>query len=1509
MIKKMNAVSDSDMAGYWAGIVSWLVRELETADDPQVVSSLRHALFRVLFDRQDRAREAAQQIDAALQIEIQSADIVWDALRASTGRDSRTQVEALEKLILFLDRPKDIVACHLDIAHMRQRLLDDLQGARICLEAARLADPENRGILWRDLIDALASDDDPGVLSCLKAMAQKTTDPVWKSTLLVEQIAVRRRMGDGAQELSELLLHILDLPDPCWTSVNEVFRVSGELDSWDVHVRALEIMARVALEPILAPVSGRPDGHVFDGFGRGERYAAGFYWLLSIVKERRINDLDGAFEALNHAFELFPDNNFLAMERARLLQVMGRFTEALDAIPYGASDVWKAEIALASDRKDLVADFIREVARIGSSLLYGVLVEVAGEGKGRTEADVDPRDPARWLLANPAHPKAPDVAAELIESDKYLPVAGLIVQESMDPGAQWPTDEDRQFSESWARVLDAVTGPGRCESSAYLDWADTVESPDFEADLTAIAALAAEDKGDLERALQLCANARENLPDSSGVDRQVARLLRRMGKWRDLVEHLAVVSAESEDQDNRVAALHERSMVLEFVLKEPAAVIDSLQEIISQDPENVPVLWSMVRVATRLLDWNQVLGHLQSIAQVMPDERGRLDLLCGEIHLFALGGSDDAIAYLQSAKGSLSGPLCRTAQLYLDLAYHDKGDVQLLVQLLEEQLSQGDVGLADLWFCELLESSRATSGNAVLAQILDNDQIPEAIGKLWSVILGDDSGRPSGAQESFVALTSVSGAMAGACKIASVLMDKDMNAAGKLEETDLDTPEALWLVADRLSDDADPDHRIGIYGKCVALTQGEDLDEWADWILCLAQAYEDKEDLEAAVSSLKKGLEKHPDHPGLIESLARVAFDAKRFEDSADAHKKLAGYYTSPQEKATQLARAATIMFTHLDDPKGAEVVAREAVKRSANHDAAHEILTVILREQRDDDALVQQIGERIGAEQDVDTLVALYEEQADRFFAVDDMEGALDAVEKILDLKPDHLTSYRTKIDLLLGTKEFEDAVATMMEFTFICQDLEEKRTMVWRAADVLVDDQDDPQQAIEVLTDLLKEGDRHPQTERHIARIAGDQGMWDEATQALTRLARMVTDPEKRAEILTEQASILIEKMFDPDAASEVIDMALQANPSSVDAIKLTLELRDESDAQRVLHIAQENLIRKLDENPVDLKSITDLKEISSLLGKKNQAAICSEGIVALSGSPKELGVSPAYAPVKYPDPSEVMKILRHDGERGQPVADIALIAAPVTAEVYSRSGHFPDFGRSTLVRKKGADPVLGWLLQWATLLGVKKFEVHRVGHDPRGSRPLPTSIPAVAVNSDFSDLDLISARFFIARNFWRSMFGLGTFEEGDTATPIRWFLALTAATLGEDVNLPVPTDMDLVVKARKALSRKIRKELVAPCTALLSCSAMEIRTWVASTSFSADRFGLLAAGDLSEVIPLMVEESAGPPGLRRLAENASDALSKVPRCTELMRFALCGPYLETRRIIGLSEVNNSG
>jgi hypothetical protein len=116
-------------------------------------------------------------------------------------------------------------------------------------------------------------------------------------------------------------------------------------------------------------------------------------------------------------------------------------------------------------------------------------------------------------------------------------------------------------------------------------------------------------------------------------------------------------------------------------------------------------------------------------------------------------------------------------------------------------------------------------------------------------------------------------------------------------------------------------------------------------------------------------------------------------------------------------------------------------------------------------------------------------------------------------------------------------------------------------------------------------------------------------------------------------------------------------------------------------------------------------------------------------------------------------------------------------------------------------------------------------------------------------------------------------------------------------------MPTDLELVVIARKALSRKVRKKITDPCRELLKCSPQELRAWVLAASFSADRFGLLAAADLVGIVPLVVEEAAGEAGLKRLGAQTSDTIGKIPRCRELFRFALAGTYVDVSRSLGIT------
>ncbi len=112
-----------------------------------------------------------------------------------------------------------------------------------------------------------------------------------------------------------------------------------------------------------------------------------------------------------------------------------------------------------------------------------------------------------------------------------------------------------------------------------------------------------------------------------------------------------------------------------------------------------------------------------------------------------------------------------------------------------------------------------------------------------------------------------------------------------------------------------------------------------------------------------------------------------------------------------------------------------------------------------------------------------------------------------------------------------------------------------------------------------------------------------------------------------------------------------------------------------------------------------------------------------------------------------------------------------------------------------------------------------------------------------------------------------------------------------------------------ARKAMSRKQRRALEEPCRALLDQDAVSLRQWAQAASYGADRFGLLAAGDLARVLPLVAEDAASAEGVKKLAENRVKACGRIPRCKEIVAFALSRDSLGALRDLGLEGPSNGG
>ena len=101
---------------------------------------------------------------------------------------------------------------------------------------------------------------------------------------------------------------------------------------------------------------------------------------------------------------------------------------------------------------------------------------------------------------------------------------------------------------------------------------------------------------------------------------------------------------------------------------------------------------------------------------------------------------------------------------------------------------------------------------------------------------------------------------------------------------------------------------------------------------------------------------------------------------------------------------------------------------------------------------------------------------------------------------------------------------------------------------------------------------------------------------------------------------------------------------------------------------------------------------------------------------------------------------------------------------------------------------------------------------------------------------------------------------------------------------------------------MPRRLRRSLTEPCNDLLKENRQTLRAWSQAISYSADRFGLLAATRIAEVIPCIVEEEAGEKGLKSFNRDPGETVMKIPRCRELLRFMLSGEYLAARNQLNL-------
>jgi tetratricopeptide (TPR) repeat protein len=1500
----MSIIEHDRTPEYWNDLAEHLRREVDATTDRATADVLRIALFRLLAEQLDRDREAATELDALIEEggKTLEGDLPWEELRFAMGRDSKSRARALERLSRPAQEQAIRTASLLFLSRLLAAQLADPAGAQQNLAAALTLEPDNRLGLWMLLLDELESRGDAAAASALDRLRELTGDRALRAALTLDLAAIRRRQGADPDEVATLHEEVLAFDVPDWWLLNETARECAEIGRHDLAVRAWERLAQATVEPPPAVAAGRPPGLGFQGIERGNQAAAAAWWMSALLRERRFDDIQGALVAMENAADHLPGSALLETECARLRRATGLAGAAAAEIDAPQLlPVERCALALAAGFAGRVREICGERVSLAGSPLLEALVAVSGSADDRPlDAGDRERDPASWLAANPGHPEARDVAARLISAGAASPLAWLVDAEGSTDRPWWV---ERERDAAWAPAIRALGRALDGEPTEGLRaLADTLHTPDVRAALLAAAALSAEDRGNLEEALDLGLVTSELAPGEPRIAELILRILRRTRRYGELVERLRARAESTPEPEASTAALLERSWLLEYALGDPAEASSTVYSLAAARPDDPVAVFSAVRVALRLADWDRAVEALDRLAECAPADRPRLDLLAGELLLFTLGRDLEAAERFARAESGLPEPLATAARLYGIHAAYERGDRAELERLLQDLAARGP---RDIWLPELTETVRAARGIGAMTDLAAAGEQPDGARLLWAIVAGAPGDRgPEGAAAGLVELGRRvgPGAMAGACGAAAMLLGSTATAEGiGSSGADFDSPEALWHATERLRPAIEPGLRAEWAGRRAALLPEEDPFAWADWLLDQAEALEDAGQPAAGLDVIRNGVERLPDHLGLLEAQARLAAASGEFAEAAEAHGRLARSYVSQDEKSTQLARAAAIILDRLRDPAGAEKTLREALRRVPSHAEANSLLERLLHDRGDDGAIVEQLESRIAAEYDSQTLIALYQDQADRLLAMEDTDGALEAIENILLLDQANTPAHRMKIDLLVGASRCKEAIAALNDLALAAGDPVERRISIWRAAELRAAELGDIEGAIEALREHWASGDEHPQTLRLISRLAEQGACWEEAAAALEELATRIPEPVKRAGIVRERARILLEHLFEDEAAEQLLDEVLAVDPTDIKAMEIALQFKDEERAHLMLSRAESGLQEMLDSDPLDLETISRLREISTLLERSGAVDACLDAIAVIGGA-GALDRPGADLPAAVADPGRLRVLLLHRDERESPASVVARMAGPLTGEVFAAAEGFPAVPRGAFVERPAADPLATWILGWGAAIGAERIDVARHGEDPRGSVTLPGVTPAVVINPDLAlPLDARS-RFFLARHVWRAAAGLGAFHEGDAATPLRWVLALASACLGDGAALPLPTDRILVDRARKALSRKLRKALTEPCRALLAVSPQQLRLWTAAISHSADRFGLLVAGDLAGALNWIVEESAGPNGLRRLAENPADTLAKVPRARQLIRFVLSPDYLAARSVAGL-------
>jgi tetratricopeptide (TPR) repeat protein len=726
------------------------------------------------------------------------------------------------------------------------------------------------------------------------------------------------------------------------------------------------------------------------------------------------------------------------------------------------------------------------------------------------------------------------------------------------------------------------------ESRAWPELVESYEAAlprlaagDKDARLALLGTLAAAYEGELadpEKAIARNQKILEIAPKDPEAVEALERLYVATGRFADLLavydKKLGLAKSKGEELEIRfkLAGLYEEE------IKQPDKAIELYNEILKQDPAQLPALVALDGLYQSLERWKELSDTIVKEIDISTDMTAIAELKFrrGAIQeQYLTDGAGAVASYREALELEPTHVGARTAlQAYLSNADADlqRAAVQVLEPIYE---SNGDT--ARLVEVQRIKLSHEKKSDARVALLLK---------------IGELEGRIGNTDQAWEAYT-------------RAVTENPASAPAR---------EALENLATIL-DNWQP--LVALYEKALSAKGKEKLPPALEreLLLVVAVAYDEKlEQSDRAVEYFRRAQNIQPEDASALVALERLYTRTERWSDLVDTLLKKAQLVADPAEREEIRIRVATVWEEMLGNAEQAIVAWNVVLQDNAGSVRALKALDRLYlsrgeyRELADNLqrqlALVAGEGQDRNADQHAETIALLVRLGALREQHLAQLGGAVETYAKILELEPEHRETIAA-LERILPSAEHELDVAKLLEPIYKIRgdwarlivvyevearhavDPEQKIALYQRIAEGYEIGLDDPGRAYEALGRALAEDPLNADIQGGVERLGRALRKLDDLVARYGRLVGTVADPERKNALYHKIAKLAETELGDDAGAAAAYVSALEVWPRDLEAANALeqLYLRRADYANLVLL-----LLRKADivESPADKKAL---------------------------------------------------------------------------------------------------------------------------------------------------------------------------------------------------------------------------------------------------------------------------------------------------------------------------------